>query len=378
MRLGLSLLAALLLAAPAAHAAAPAVDCTDTVDRAKRLNLPVFAKDAGETQDAFGYYALPSRKPRAIVVFGHGHSNSAWKWQANMRKVADELGVIGVTMDYRRQSFPQGGIDTSSYGWRVREGAEDSIAAAQLFERTCSELKKGKRGKKRTRRLPIVMFGVSMGGNMAGLAIAEGARRRDGSPLFDWWFDVEGVTNVIETYLAARMVAGPPLNNATGQIAVREIEEEMGGTLESRSSVYAEHTVLNRADDIKASGLKGVVMIHGLADGTVPFNQSAEMFARLVEQRIPTDFFTVLRRGSGSDGQTIEETLTVAGYIPGYPSPFAGHGGENDLDHPVIALAFERLARFFREGRKPTCFRKVLYDEGTYYGDPSAASLPAC
>lgn len=377
MRLGLSLITALLLAAPA-QAATPKVDCTDGVGTAKRLVLPVFAEDAGETQDAFGYYALPSSKPKAIVVFAHGHGNSAWKWRDNVRKVAEELGVIGVAMDYRRQIYLKGGIDTESYGWRVREGAEDSVAAGRLFERTCSAVKKP-RGNKRTKRLPIIMFGVSMGGNTSGLAIAERALRRDGSPLFDWWFDVEGVTNVIETYLEARAVAGPPLNNATGQIAVREIEEEMGGTLEQKPHVYAEHTVVKRADDIKASGLKGVVMIHGLADGTVPYNQSPEMFARLVDQRIPTDFFTVVRRGAGqTDGQTIEESLTLAGHIPGYSSPFAGHGGENDLNHPVIALAFERLARFFEEGRRPACFRKVVYDQGTYYGDPAAASLPAC
>ncbi len=376
MRLGLSLLAALLIAAPA-QAAAPKVDCTDGADRAMRLDLPVFAKDAGRTQDAFGYYALPARKPKGIVVFAHGHGNSAWKWRDNLRKVAAELGVIAVAMDYRRQTFPKGGIDTESYGWRVREGAEDSIAAGQLFERTCSALKRTN-GKKRTRRLPIIMFGVSMGGNASGLAIAEGARRRDGSPLFDWWFDVEGVANVIETYLEARAVAGPPLNNRTGQIAVAEIEEEMGGSLEARPGVYAEHAVVNRADDIKASGLKGVVMIHGADDGTVPYNQSAEMFARLVDQRIPTDFFTVLGRGSGSDGQTLEETLTIAGYIPGYSPMFAGHGGENDLNHPVIALAFERLALFFEEGRRPRCYRKVLYHDGSYQGDPAAAALPAC
>ncbi len=139
MRLGLPLLAALLITAPA-HAAAPKVDCTDGADRAMRLDLPVFAKDAGRTQDAFGYYALPARKPKGIVVFAHGHGNSAWKWRDNLRKVAAELGVIAVAMDYRRQIFLKGGIDTESYGWRVREGAEDSIAAAKLFEKTCSSL----------------------------------------------------------------------------------------------------------------------------------------------------------------------------------------------------------------------------------------------
>ena len=377
MRLGITLLVALLLAAPAQAATTP-VECTDAADMAKRLTVDVFAADAGQRQEAFGYYALPARKARGIVVFAHGHGNSAFKWQENLRNAARDLGVIAVAMDYRRQTFPKGGIDTESYGWRVREGAEDSIAAAQLFERTCQAKRKKGGKKKKPKRLPIVMYGVSMGGNASGLAVAAGASRRDATPLFDYWFDIEGVTNVIETYLEARAVAGPPLYNRTGQIAVAEIEEEMGGTLEQRPGAYAEHSVVTRADDIKASGVKGVVMVHGAADGTVPYNQSPEMFARLVEQRIPTDFFTVAGRGDGSDGQTAEETLTIASFIPGYSSPFAGHGGENDLKHPVIALGFERLAKLFDEDRRPLCFRKMFYSDGQYYGDPAAASLPRC
>ena len=379
MRLGILLLAMLLLVAPA-RAAAPEVGCTDEADQTVRFTLPVLARDTGKVEEAFGFYALPERRPRGIVMFGHGHGNSAFKWQQNLRDAAAGLGVVAVAMDYRRQTFPRGGIDTESYGWRVREGAEDSVAAAQLFERACGAKKARKRGKAKKRRAPltIVMYGVSMGGNTSGLAVADGARRRDGSPLFDYWFDVEGATNVTETYLEARAVAGPPLNNRTGQLAVAEIEEEMGGTFEERPAVYADHAVVTRAGDIKASGIKGVVMVHGAADGTVPYNQSPEMFARLVEQRIPTDFFTVGRRGDGSDGQTLEETLTLAGHIPGYSSPFAGHGGENDLTHPVIALGFERLARLFKDGRRPTCFRKVLYVDGIYHGDPDGDALPSC
>jgi len=393
--------ATLLLLAPTAHAQSlPDVACSDDTDTAMRLDLPVKTGDPGQFENAFGFYALPEGKPRGIVAFAHGHGNSAFKWQTNVRNAARDLGVIAVAMDYRGQTFPKsttpGDISTESYGWRVREGAEDSIAAAQLFEAACSPRKakpgkpkrragSGKKSKKPATKpakaakpLPIVMYGVSMGGNASGMAVAAGAERADGSPLFDYWFNIEGVTNVIETYLEARAVAGPPLNNKTGQIAVAEIQDEMGGSLEARPEVYAEHTVVTRADDIKASGLKGVVMVHGIDDGTVPYNQSPEMFARLVDQRIPTDFFSVGRRGTGNDGQTLEETLTIAGYIPGYSPMFAGHGGENDLNHPVIALGFERLERLLNDGRKPTCFRKFVYDDGRYAVDPETAQLPDC
>lgn len=399
-------------AAPATADAAhlPDVACRDGADTALRLDIPVRARDTGEREMAFGYYALPDRRPRGLVVFAHGHGNSAWKWRLNVRNAAAELGVIAVAMDYRRQTYPKsdppGDITTESYGWRVREGAEDSIAAARLFERRClaasarerrgSHRRRGRAQRRerrterrerrterrqrarRTRRLPVVMYGVSMGGNASGLAVAAGARRRDGTPLFDYWFNIEGVTNVIETYFEARAVAGPPINNKTGQIAVAEIEEEMGGTFEERPDTYAEHTVVTRADDIRKSGLKGVVMVHGMMDGTVPYNQSEEMFAALAAEGVPTDLFTVVRRGDAPDGQTAEETLTIAERIPGYSSPFAGHGGENDLTHPVIKLGNERLAKLLEAGRRPPCLRRFVVDEGRFSSDPDDPSIVDC
>ena len=366
--LALALAVAALVGAPGAGAASatPKVACTDKTDSSLRLDLKVLAGDTGVLEDAFGYYAVPSKTPRALVVFAHGHSNSAWKWRPMLEAQARELGVIAVAMDYRRQTFPGGDITQDSYGWRVREGAEDSIAAARLFEGKCLTRSS----------VPIVMYGVSMGGNTSGLAVASHARRSDGSPLFDWWFDVEGATNVIETYLEARLAAGPPLYNETGQTAVGEIEAEMGGTIEQRPEVYADHAVVTRAGDIKASGIKGVVMVHGADDGTVPFNQSPEMFARLVEQGLPTDFFTVLRHGDAPGGSTLEDTFTISANIPGYTSPFTGHGGENERAHPVIGLGLERLAALL-DGDRPTCFRAFLFDEGALTPDPDA-DLPAC
>jgi hypothetical protein len=221
------------------------------------------------------------------------------------------------------------------------------------------------------------MYGVSMGGNTSGLAVAARPQRSDGSPLFDYWFDIEGATNVIETYLEARLVAGPPLSNQTGQTAVKEIEEEMGGTLEAKPAVYRDHAVVTRAADIKASGIKGVVMAHGADDGTVPYNQSPEMFATLVEQRLPTDFFTVLRHGSAPSGNTLEDTFTVSSRIPGYNSPLTGHGDENDPTQPVIRTGLERLAALF-DGQAPSCFRAFLVDDGSVLPDPAQLDLPPC
>lgn len=345
----LSLLAAAAL--PGAASATPVqAPCQDDADVAVPFSLTV------EGQRADGYYALPPSPPKGIVVFAHGHGNSAYKWQENLRTQAARLGVVAVAMDNRGQTFPTSqGATGSSFGWRVREGAADSIAAGRWFERSCA---------RPHRRLTIVMYGVSMGGNTSGLAVAAGARRSDGrTPLFDYWFDIEGVTNAVETYVEARMIAGPPLNNATGQTAVKEFEEENGGSLEQQPAAYADLAVVNHADEIKAGGIKGVVMVHGLDDGTVPYDQDAEMLAQLERVGVPTDAFAVLRHGAGTKGNTLEDALTISSRIPGYASPFTGHGGENDPVHPVVKLGFDRLAELFA-GVVPG-HRRGVYDDGT-------------
>lgn len=384
-----TLSAALLLAGGASAAPAastPSVACTDSVPDTPRLDFP---------NGAFGYYALPATAPKGLVVFAHGHGNSAYKWRTNLADTARDLGVIAVAMDNRGQTFPKGPTG-ESFGWRVREGAQDSIAAAQLFERTClaGKVKKPKKPMKggaagRSRRAakseeerprPIVIYGVSMGGNTSGLAVAAAPERSDGSPLWDYWFDIEGVTNAVETYLEGRAVAGPPLNNATGQTAVKEFHEENGGkSIEQDPAAYADLAVVTHAGEIGAAGLEGVVMVHGVDDGTVPFNQTTEMFSLLVGEDVPTDLFTVGRHGDGRpSGNTLEDTFQITKTVPGYSSPFSGHGGENTSSQPVIGVGFERLARLFQAGRAPRCFRAWTWDNGTYTADPEQPALPAC
>ncbi len=349
-----------------ARTGAPAVECHDSTDAARRLDFP---------NGAFGYYALPAGRPAGLVVFAHGHSNSAYKWRRNLTDTARSLGVIAVAMDYRGQTFPHGEAG-DSFGWRVREGAEDSIAAAKLFQRTCLR----SHGRAAPDARPIVIYGPSMGGNTSGLAVAARPKRSDGRPLFDYWFDIEGVTNAVETYLEARAVAGPPLSNTTGQTAVREFYEENGDkAIEDDPRAYADLAVINHADEIGAAGLKGVVMVHGADDGTVPSNQTDEMFARLVQERVPTDLFIVGRHGQGAPaGNTLEDTFTLTSRIPGYTPPLSGHGDENDPTQPVVGVGFDRLAKLFGARRAPRCFHAWAYDDGAYVTDPEQLTLPDC
>jgi acetyl esterase/lipase len=312
----------IVLALTAPATAATKIRCTGDPTTVQRLDITV----AGEP--AWGVYALPKSAPRGLVVYFHGYGHTADDWSAHIRRAAAEEGVIAVAMNYRGQN--------GTRGWQVSEGAADSIAAAQLFDRTC-------------RPPTIVAYGVSMGGNASGLAVASRAVRANGAPLFDQWFDIEGAVNVIEIYTAARALGAT--GNAFAAGAAADMEREMGGTLEERPEAYTTRTVVRRAEDIKASGVMGVTMVHGVDDGLVPYSQSREMQTRLRALGIPTDMFTVGTRGSGSEAGT---TLTGS-LVPGFDSPLAGHADETSTTHLVGKTGFERLSAYLRSRTVPQC-----------------------
>jgi acetyl esterase/lipase len=344
----IALAAALLLAAaPVASAAAPRtskVRCTGDPAVVKQLDVAV----AGE--QAWGLYALPATQPKGLVAFFHGYTHTARSWAEHIRRTAAQEGVIALAMNYRGQidgpPYP-GTTLPRSRGWQVSEGAADSIAAAQLFDRSCPGLPS------------IVAYGVSMGGNASGLAVASRATRAGGAPLFDQWFDIEGAVNVIEIYTAARILAAT--GNVLAAQATEDIEREMGGPIESRPEEYTKRTVVRRAEDIKASGVRGVTLVHGADDGLVPYSQSREMQARLLGLGIPTDMVTVGTRGEASEPGT---TLTGSFGPPGYTSPFAGHADEASTTHIVGNSGFERLSAYFGRGETPHC-REFVVDGTT-------------
>jgi acetyl esterase/lipase len=338
---------AALLAAGAATApagAAPKLRCSGDPAAVQRLDISV----AGEP--AWGLYALPPATPKGLVVFFHGYTHTAYSWAEHLERTAAQDGVIAVAMNYRGQidlpPYP-GTTLPRSRGWQVSEGAADSIAAAQLFDRTCPGLPS------------IVAYGVSMGGNASGLAVAARATRASGAPLFDQWFDIEGAVNVIEIYSAARTLAAT--GNVLAAQATEDIERETGGTLEQRPEAYTTRTVVRRADDIKASGVMGVTLVQGADDGLVPYSQSREMQSRLVALGIPTDMITVGTRGERSEPGT---TLTGSLGPPGYQSPFAGHADEASTTHIVGNTGFERLSAYFGARETPHC-REFVVDGAT-------------
>jgi hypothetical protein len=286
-------------------------------------------------------YVLPKTKPRGIVVFDHGYSHTMYSWVRHMQRTARTLGVIAVTPDYRGQTDDLRAQPLpSSRGWRVAEGAVDTNTVAQLFDRTCL---KGKGHN--------VLYSVSMGGNAAGLALAAKPKRANGTPLYDEWVDVEGAANVTETYQAARLLA--PANTFAAN-AVADIEAEMGGTFEEVPQVYADRTVVNRTADIAASGVKGVVMVHGVADGLVTHDISRQLQALLLAQGVPVDVTAFVTRTAASEPGT-----TIDGYAPtGQTSPFAGHASEASETHDVGMWGFAKLAELYK-GVTVRCAERV-------------------
>jgi pimeloyl-ACP methyl ester carboxylesterase len=310
--------------------------CKDNKDNAKRLNLRV------KGEKTFGYFALPNRKPRGLVVFAHGHRHSAILWRDNLRVAARRDDVVAVAMDYRHQDTDldkQSPTYGSSTDWRVIEGAVDSIAAGKHMMRRCKRLKKR----------PAVLYGVSMGSNATGIALARRPERPGGRPLFDYWFNIEGVTDVVLEYKATRAVSG--IDPQSAEI-VAGMEEDFGGAYEERPEVYERHSPINLGPEIARSGVKGAVAV-AATDDLLIYPQSRTMAARLREVGVPTQFFTVNPVGAA-----------------------VGHGLEIDRTHPVIETGFDRLKALFKDHIRPRCFREfgVNSASGEITPDPASAA----
>jgi hypothetical protein len=323
--------------------AAETPSCTGEPSAVQTLNITVGGIPT------YGYYTLPSTTPKGIVVLGHGYPATAQSMVPLLSGISQRDGVIALAMDYHGTIDLEGPTGTSSRGWKVSEGAADSIAAAHLFDSTCQGLS--------STRFVNSAFGVSMGGNMTGLAVSEQAKRADGSPLFEYWFDVAGVTNVPEIYTDATAISLVPLGGiqTVGANAKADIEAEMGSPLLNLGT-YLNRSPALRASQMKSSGLKGVVIAHGVLDGEVTSDQSDQMVATLALAGIPTDYYTsIFKAPETPPGLTLDGD--ILGLIPGYVSPFAGH-----VNAIVLNSALGRLDALYLEGATPSGLKLTLKD----------------
>ena len=308
-----------------------------------------------EDTTAHGAIAFPAGDPRGLVVFTHGYGHSSHSWLEHLQWAADEVGVVALAMDYRGTlELPEDGEVGGTRGWQVREGAADSNSAALTVLAACPAIDE------------VTLFGVSMGTNTAGLALAAQPVRADGAPLYDWWFNVEGAANVAETYLEARSLASS--GNAFANNAVEDIEREVGGPIEDDPAAYRDLAVVGNVDAIAASGVKGVWHLHGLEDGLVPYDQARELHALLAHAGLPQQFFTALRRSTERAGadMTNATDYAVDNVDPTWDSPFVGHGSESSADNDVMFHSFERLRELVLDRELLDTCSEGLLDAGAW------------
>jgi hypothetical protein len=315
------LLAALAFAAPAAALEVPCAQHSDP-------RLAAMSDSGIGTTSSLGLpdgrYALPeAAEPTQLIVMFHGHGNDTCSWRNHLREAAAR-GAIAVALDYVSQT------PSENYGWKMREAASDSIAAARYFLAAYPSITQ------------VFAFGISMGGNASGLAVASpDAVRADGTPLFDYWVDVEGVNNLTEEYLVIRAVEPA---SADAALARQEIEAENGGSIDEQPANYAELTNVSRAADM--AYLRGAVIVHGLDDGLVTTDQSPQMAAALEAVGVPSHLYTAVLCGEaecGTNATAIAADPVFAQLGQPYPASFAGHGWEGSDTHIVIQTGFAAL-----------------------------------
>jgi pimeloyl-ACP methyl ester carboxylesterase len=326
-------------------------------DPASYTNFTPKTQDIPAFHGLKGHYALPStQRPTTLVVMFHGYGNNSDSWVCHLLDAANNHGAVAVAMDYRGTGWT--GPASANRGWFVKEGAEDSIFAAKYFLQKYPSIRN------------VVAFGISMGGNASGLAVAAGATRPHSTkPLFDYWVNVEGATSMIETYYEAIVVG--KTGSTFAQQAVQDMEKECGGAPQQSPACYQEITVLTRTLDIKSSGIKGVIDVQGIDDGLVGHNQSEEMTWALRAAGVPTDYYIALRRNDWQNpatadaegGTTLSEdaaTPLFAGAGQTYPKPLAGHGWEGSNTQIVIATGFAKMWSLLEKHQVPANHQYVV------------------
>lgn len=326
--LGLALFMALTATLTAPAVADDGIACRQPKPRVQVRPLVGYPAPAGDV-DPQVHVVAPTTKPDTLVLVAPGLGHTAVSWHGHISWMAERLNVLAAAVTYPGLSLHDDlvhrGTDLpKSAGWPVTSGATALVDTARELEEWCPSIDR------------VILLGVSMGANVSGYALAEHQPTSvDGTPLFDWWIDVEGVNNMPETYAAAS--AGAPAT-------ARAIEADAGGTpAEVGEQPYLARSNVNRAADIDSSGITRTILVHAIGDGLVPYDQSRELAAAYDVLGHPYEFHTVIRRGTGEDGTAPEDHAEAFGF-PDVENPLAGHASEKSSTHIVMRTALHRLA----------------------------------
>jgi dipeptidyl aminopeptidase/acylaminoacyl peptidase len=249
----------------------------------------------GET--ALGWLAYPaSGTPTRLLVFGHGCCGKPDQ-SGMVAAYADAYGAVAVAMDYRGPGR-----------WDVMKGHRDLIGATEDLHARFPAITR------------TVIWGVSMGGETTGMAVAA---RPD---LFDYWVDTFGVVDLFQEFAALGLYPGVGANpNDTTNPTGSWIVEQTGGTPATASDAYLARSPAYHTDAMR--GLKRAYISHGIGDLIVQYSQSRLLYANLVANGIPVSLDTVVTRGGGVQGPFVPAAGTQT--VPTPVGPAAHDGAAN-------------------------------------------------
>lgn len=223
--------------------------------------------EVGEGEDrATGNYARPRGPPQAIVAVGHGHHATANSLNGSLANLARH-GALAVGMEFR------GPADD----YKLYTGAEDTIAAVEDLRVRCGDL-------------PVILWGLSMGGHISAWAIMQSPH------LADYLVMDVGPANIPQ-FIAATLLAGPSVVDAyqgKGPQAIVDTSPALNTTA------------------WRGSGLERAYLVYGSADTTVTPDQGLQMLANLQAQGVPATYYLVAYRGQPwCDPLTLPQGCTV-------------------------------------------------------------------
>ncbi|MDX1612241.1 MAG: hypothetical protein R3185_07720 [Candidatus Thermoplasmatota archaeon] len=294
-------------------------------------------------EEVHGCIASPADDATSVetlVVFAHGLGWSVQAgWLGHMAEVVDRApGTAVVATNYR-----------DNFGFPVLAGAEDTVRATQIALDRFPDVER------------TILLGVSMGGAVSGTAIHIAPSMNDGEGLYDTWFDLEGVSNLFETYTEARAVG---LGIPFAADVADAIERDAGGTPAEAPSAYHLRSPALNAQAMADAGLQEVVVVHGVNDGLVPYNQGHEMAKAAAAAGLPVEVHTITRT---EEGQTAGTTPTGHALSPeDDPNEqylhLAGHASEGDRGHPVMDVGLERLISLLDGEAVQTGYTGAVHD----------------
>jgi hypothetical protein len=281
------------------------------------INTSFITSDKTSLPAVLGYSenSLPTR----LVIFCHGHHESMNVFDSYLPLFTDEHTVT-LAISYRNDNqFP------------VMAGAEDIIFAATAMLNLYPSVQH------------IYLYSASMGGAIAGTAIAESRYYTlPGNRRLAFWVNASGVSNLSELYSEALLFYPD---------ARTELEAETGGTPLNKRQEYVRRSPALRTQDMKAAGLQQVSMIHARHDGIVLYNQAVQLCSALMTDDIPVSLESlVCFSGTGSAGATLYSDVglpdNVACLLSGCSlstERVAGHVNTADINNPASDAGIKAL-----------------------------------